>query len=195
MKKLSTPIVITLTFIGSVVCLAATPPGEYRQNEVKAAFLYNFLLYSERPQNASAEFKDSIVIGILGKDTFGDAFDPIEGELANGKELVIKRFESNAPADSLKQCDLLFISSSLRNQVKDLLVLLKGHPVLTVSEVGGFLEIGGMINFVVKRNRLMFEINNAVAARSGIKIRSKLLRLAVRVVEDDDAENGGEQQG
>ena len=46
----------------------------------------------------------------------------------------------------------------------------------------GFLEAGGMINFVIEGKKIRFEINLAVAAREKLLIRSSLLRLAVRTI-------------
>jgi hypothetical protein len=54
--------------------------------------------------------------------------------------------------------------------------------ILTIGESDGFAEIGGMINFIIVRGTLRFEINVAEVNRSGIKLSSKLLRLG-KIVE------------
>ena len=56
---------------------------------------------------------------------------------------------------------------------------LRGPPVLTVADTAGFLDHGGIINFVLEGSKVRFEINQEAAERAGIKISSKLLRLAV----------------
>jgi len=48
---------------------------------------------------------------------------------------------------------------------------------LTVGEVPGFAEQGGIINFVRKEDHLSFEINIGAAGQNGLKISSKLLAL------------------
>lgn len=154
--------------------------GEY---EMKAVFLYQLLHFAEWPQKAFADNEHMITIGILGKDPFGNMFKPVEGDVIDGRRLVIKRFKKGASAESLKACQLLFISSSVGGDVGVVLESLNEYPVLTVSEVKGFAELGGMVNFVVKKDELKFEINKGAAERFGIKFRSKLLRLAVRIVE------------
>ncbi len=41
-----------------------------------------------------------------------------------------------------------------------------------------------MINFVTKEDRIGFEINRKAAERVGIEFQSKLLRVAIKVVEE-----------
>ncbi len=159
---------------------------EYDEYEIKAAYLYNFLLFTQWPDDEPDKPKDSIVVGIIGKDLFKDAFKEIEGIPINGRKLIIRRFKSDAPLESLKKCDLLFISSSLKKKTREFLKSLAGHAVLTVSETGEFIDLGGMIDLVKKKDTIKFEINMAAAERVGIKFRSKLLRVAARVVENDD---------
>ena len=125
MRSLSISISIVLAVAVSAISLAAEPPREYK---LKAAFLYNFLLFTEWPQDAPHQSVDSITIGIVGSDPFGEAFDPIEGRPIKEKKLVIKRIESGTPTESLKECDLLFISSSLREVMDELLRSLEGQP-------------------------------------------------------------------
>lgn len=60
---------------------------------------------------------------------------------------------------------------------------------MTVGETDGFLESGGIVNFLMEDERVRFEINNTAARQAKLKIRSKLLRLAKRVI-GDQASNG-----
>ena len=55
---------------------------------------------------------------------------------------------------------------------------LKDARVLTVSEIDGFAQQGGIINFISERNKVRFEINPDAARRLGLNISSELLKLA-----------------
>lgn len=178
MKKVCFGIFIFL-ILSSTVCFAGEPEREY---QIKAAFLYKFLLFAEWPEEPTDEFRDTIRIGIIGKDSFGNAFEPVEGEIINGRKLIIKRFGKDVSAVMLKKCHILFISSSIKKDVDKILELLNEYPIITVSEVKGFTQSGGMINFVIKGNRVGFEINTSAAESAGIKFRSKLLRVAQQIV-------------
>jgi hypothetical protein len=56
---------------------------------------------------------------------------------------------------------------------------------LTVGETEGFAVLGGIINLTVEDNKVHFEINRLAADRAGLKISSKLLRIAKIVKEQD----------
>ncbi len=55
--------------------------------------------------------------------------------------------------------------------------------ILTVGEASGFASRGLMVNFVTAASKVRFEINEKAAQRAGLKISSKLLRLASSVVD------------
>ena len=53
-----------------------------------------------------------------------------------------------------------------------------GRPVLTVADSEGWLDQGVMINLSRRQARLAFDINLGAARQAGLRISSKLLRLA-----------------
>ena len=77
----------------------------------------------------------------------------------------------------LRSCNILFISSSERQRLPQIIQSLRGSSVLTVGEMGGFNQQGGMINFILVSNKVRFEINAREAEQARIKISSKLLAL------------------
>jgi hypothetical protein len=50
--------------------------------------------------------------------------------------------------------------------------------VFTVADQEGFARAGGTANFFRADNRIRFEINPLAAKKAGLKISSRLLRLA-----------------
>jgi len=119
------------------------------------------------------------VIGIAGENPFGPALEEvIRGERVGGHPLQVQIFR---PTDDLDRCQVLFIGAAEAQQVNSWLAKVKGLPVLTVSELEGFAQHGGMINFVIEDKKLRFQVNPAVATKAGLKISSKLLRLAIVV--------------
>lgn len=164
---------------------APLPTPEY---QLKAVFLFNFAKFVEWPANAHASPDSPIVIGIVGEDPFGAVLDnAVKGERLGGRPLEVRRFKESG---EVAGCHLLFISSSLKDQAGDLLHMLQGQPVLTVSETPGFAERGGVVNFVMVDSKVRFEANLQAAARQGLKMSSKLLQLA-RVVEGELEKTGG----
>jgi hypothetical protein len=148
-------------------------PSEY---EVKAAFLYNFAKFVEWPPNLAANAHDPFVIGIVGRDPFGDAVEQtLLRKTLNGRPLAVQRVKREEEA---RGCQILFVSPSERKRLKALLANLQGNPVLTVGDVENFCKSGGMIAFTLEDNRVRFEINVDAAQRVGLRISSRLLSLA-----------------
>ncbi len=79
-------------------------------------------------------------------------------------------------------CQVLFISSSERPQIKEVLENLRGSNTLTVGDTTGFAQSGVAINFILEQDRVHFEINVKSAQKAGLKLSSKLLSVA-KVVE------------
>jgi hypothetical protein len=156
------------------VLATAQSASEY---EVKAAFIYKFASFVQWPSDAGGP----ICIGILGEDRFGGALDRVVRDKQVGnRPFEIRRFHSAAEAT---HCEILFISASEQHKIPEILSLLRGKPVLTVSEVPGFCERGGAINLKVVESQIRFQINPADGERSGLRFSSKLLSLARLVTE------------
>ena len=150
-------------------------PSEY---QIKAAFIFNFAKFVEWPSTALPKANSPMIIGVLGDNPFRDNLEKtIKNRSVEDHPLVIKRFASAAEATN---SHILFISSSEKGQLVEVIKTLEGSTVLTVGEMDEFNEKGGMINFVMEGTKIRFRINNEAATRAGLKISSKLLSLASR---------------
>jgi hypothetical protein len=172
----SSAIVAAFVLVSALSSTAAEPPrsAEY---EIKAAFLFNFIKFTEWPAQELGKSGDPFVIGVLGKDPFGTALDKIvEGETFNNRPIVVRRFPrmDEAAANS----HVLFISSSEESHLPAILKLLDQQGVLTVSEIENFAQRGGVIHLKKENNRIVFEINLAAAKRAGLTMNAHLLKLA-----------------
>jgi hypothetical protein len=79
-------------------------------------------------------------------------------------------------------CQILFAVGSREQSVADMLAVVRGTPVLTMTDDSPDAQSRGIINFVIRDNRVRFEIDDNAAAQNGLTISSKLLSLAVRIV-------------
>jgi hypothetical protein len=154
--------------------------------QVKAAFVYKFATYIHWPTETDAA--RPFVIGVIGTDPFGPALnDVVSAQRVRGRAVVIRKL--NRPEDALHY-DVLFISSSERGSLRQILAALGSAPVLTVSDLDQFAEQGGMIGLVTTEDNLVrFEINRAALDRAGLKAPSQLLRLA-RLVDESRTDGG-----
>jgi hypothetical protein len=148
-------------------------PGEY---QIKAVFLFNFVQFVDWPAAAFPDAQTPLVIGVLGKDPFESTLDEaVRGETVHSRHLVVRRFSN---IEDVKDCHVLFISRSESAHLDRILSSLKGRTILTVGDVDGFSEQGGMIRFVTEKNKVRFRINLESAKAAGLTISSKLLRPA-----------------
>lgn len=147
---------------------------------IQAAFIYNFLSFVEWPQ-ASRDEPDWVLV-ILGDNPFEGAFDSIIGQRVEGRLFQVQHIPNPADFDPAQPCDMLYIHPDLKGETEDILFAMEGRPVLTISSYRGFAEAGGMINFRDWKNRVRFEINKGKARDAGLVIRSRLQRLALRVI-------------
>jgi YfiR/HmsC-like len=186
--------VLILVLVATRMVHAAEAGAETsREYQIKAAFLYNFVKFTDWPAADSNEpnavdANAPIVIGIIGKDPFGRAFEPIKDKRIKGRKIVLKRFkglegkQSSEQVEGIRRCHVLFVCRSQKEQLAEIIEAVKDRPVLTVADMSGFLESGGMINFVMEQNKIRFEINLAAVRRARLRISSRLLRLAKRIV-------------
>ena len=162
-----------------LLVLFATPQEAAPEYELKAAFLYNFATYADWPADAFPDPRAPFRVGVCGKDPFGPLLEEaFLGKTVGGRPIVVKR--SPEVAD-LGSCQLVFVPASERTSRA--LLALEGTRALTVGEREGFAQEGGCVNFYLEGKRVRFEINPEAAKRAGLKISSKLLRLA-RIVKD-----------
>ncbi len=193
MKKLF----VTAAFLAAIssfeVCFAqAETEMEYQK---KADYSYNFIKFVDWP--AVAFDGNQITVGIIGKGPPPCSFDTLKGRKAKNKVVSVRQFPSfekflksgkagekaiNEQMESIKKCHLLFICSSESNYVKDILSRLRYTNILTVSETENFLQEGGIINFIVEDKKVRFEINLDASNEANLKISSRLLQIARKVI-------------
>src|SRR5439155_3469348 len=118
-------------------------PSEY---QVKAAFLFHFAKFVEWPPTAFAEPGSPLVIGVLGENPFGEVLQAtVRGKSLNNRPLAVREVRTTSECTN---CHILFISSSEKKRLPEILKGLQGSAVLTVSEIDRFTESGGIINFI-----------------------------------------------
>jgi hypothetical protein len=167
--------VVLLFFLFSSSILANSP----KEYEVKAAFLLKFHEFVELKVGNFSEKNKVLNLGIVGDDPFESVFSNkmIFLEKAGYQ---FKIFRSNE-FDELKDCQILFFSN-IKNRYKDrILSQIKEKPILTVGEGEDFLFQGGIISFIMEGSKVRFLVNIKNAEQAGLKINSRLLRLARKV--------------
>ena len=148
----------------------------FNDNNIKAAFLYNFTHFIEWPVNAFTTAEAPLVIGILGIDPFNSLLDKkVSNETIKGRSIKVERYTD---VRDIKTCHLLFISHSEIAKRKEIFDCLLNKNIVTVSDIPDFVTNGGMIGFVSKQSKIILQINLSASKAADIQISSKLLQMA-----------------
>jgi hypothetical protein len=159
-----------------LVVPAAASRDEY---EVKAAFLLNFARLVEWPDPARPAPQQPVVVSVLGSAEVEQAISRGVGDSVVGDHpVVVKRISG---AEEIGGSHILFVTREHAEAAAALAETARRHAALAVGESEGFASQGGVINFFTEDRKLRFEINPDAAKSAGLKISSRLLRLAVLV--------------
>ena len=171
-------VLVSLSLAVSVRAQSADPDGS-SEYLIKAGFIYNFAQLVQWPDAAFPQSDSPIVIGIVGNDPFGATIDSVvQGKKLNGRSLVVKRFRWGKDTREIKDCNILFVSSSERERLDEIIQAVKSLPILTIGETPGFATRGGIINLTLEGNRVRFEVDIEAAKQANVNISSRLLALA-----------------
>ena len=148
-----------------------------REYKLKAVYLYKFATYVEWPKQAFHDADSPFVIGILGPDPVGNNLRKIANEKKiDGRRIEVLNYQQ--PAE-IKDCHILFMPRTLPPEIRRSAVkLLAGRNILLVGEESGFLEQGGVVDFVIAGNRIQIHISQPAYEREQLEVSSQLLRIA-----------------
>jgi hypothetical protein len=152
---------------------SANETTEYR---LKTAFLYNFAVYTEWPENISGVFN----LCFYGKHSFEAYLEHLEQKEINTLPIAVKNISD---INALKDCHMIYLSHSVFVDLTNISEILGNRPILTVSDYPAGIEKGIMLNMIVsEEGRIAFEVNLTEAKKSGLNFSSQLLRIARKVV-------------
>lgn len=159
-------------------CLTAAQQGGATEFQIKAAYLYNFGKFVR--WNGTSDSPDSFDICVIGQNPFGTALETtVAGEHIDGNNILVRNVSGPQGA---AHCRILFVSSSESKRLKPLLTAVKRPNLLTVSDIPGFVQQGGMIELVNEEGRIRFAVNLAAVNDAGLTVSSELLKVAVKVL-------------
>ena len=150
--------------------------NQYDENTVKAIFIEKFTRFIEWPSASDVHDKDQpFRLGVYGNTPMYEMMKKIyTKEKILGKKVEILKLSKK----NITNCDLLVISKSKKAEIKDLISILNGHPVLTIGESEVLAKYGAMIAYKIEDKRIRFVINQGKALENDFRISHHLLNLA-----------------
>ena len=167
---------------GQAVVSAAVVPQAPNEYTVKAAFLYNFALYTEWPPEAFRAPETPLNICVLAADQSEDALEgALPGRRVKGREVVVRQVDQTG---GVSGCHVLFMAASQTRRLGEVLEMIGNQPVLTVCDSAAAAERGCTIGFIVADSRVGFDINTASASKARVVISSRVLSLARKLLKE-----------
>ncbi len=155
------------------------------ERRVKAAFLYKFLGYADFPAAAFADSASPVTIGVVGSDEMAaELAQVVAGRQVRGRPIVVRTLREGEPG----QVHLLFVAGSDNARSARILraalasSAATSSALLPVTECELGLQYGSVINFRIIEERVRFDVSLDSAERNNVKLSSRLLTVANRVV-------------
>jgi len=173
-------IMLTLLLLQWLVGAPSAEAQPVSETQVKAAYLFSFAKFVKWPAETLPATTGPIRLCILNDVSFQVQLDLIvRNKSIDGHPILVILVQN---AEQSRSCQELFISSAAKQNPRPIIESLRGTTVLTVGETEGFVEEGGIINFILQDDRVHFQVNQKAANQAGIKMSSQLLSLARLVI-------------
>jgi len=173
-RRAAASVIVVATLVASL--LVSPKAIAQSEDQIMAAFLFNFARYVEWPQDAFDRSDMPVNICMLSTKEFGDVVSKTVSGKTVADRAVVVRWTADLPETA--GCHILFIGREFGKSHSEAVAELGGMSVFTVADQEGFAKAGGIANFFRAENRIRFEINPRAAQKAGLKISSRLLRLA-----------------
>ena len=138
-----------------------------REYQLKTAYLFHFSELTEWP------VPSSVSICLHGNSPIRTYLPILNGQQINNAQVRIKIDNPIV----VSECQIIFLSDLNALSATVLEQAQKNH-VLLISDAPGFAAKGGMIEFTLRDNKLILVVNLVSVKQAGLKLSSKLLRMA-----------------
>ena len=164
----------------AIAILLLTPVTAVAQDvtepALKAAFIYNFAKFTVWPADVMATGAP-LVLCVLGDAAIGEALErTVQGHTLAGRSIGVSQAAPHKR--SLEGCHIAYVSGVTVSQAAEVVAGLRDAPVLTISDVKGFTQLGGIAQFFFEHGQLRFNVQHESAKRARLQISSRLLELA-----------------
>lgn len=155
------------------------------EEDLRAAYLFNFASLVEWPTKALPAAATQLTLCHVGQDDASngrgiEALMRLAGRKVNEREIVFKRVQA---ISELKNCQIAFVGELEKGNANKLSDVLRSSAVLTVAMERDVTNNARDIAILlaIDADRMVFQINDDYAKRTGLVFSSKLMRLAKKL--------------
>jgi len=174
----------SLAVIAALACamqcslLAAQPaPQPVPEYQLKAAFVYNFALFTDWPMGILTA-GGTLNICVNPDSPLRPALSSLNDRQIKGRRVVVQSVLPSNDAETLRMCHVLVLDGLDRERWSRIKKRLAAASVLTVSDDGEIGHDGAVIALYLDNDRIGFDIDVQAAKQAHLLLSSKLLRLA-----------------
>lgn len=157
---------------GTLLCLTPLALAQAPEHELKAAFVFNFVQFTEWPNGSLPA--DRLTLCVSPGSPFARALQELEGKRAHNRPLVVVALGEAHPGD----CQVVIATPVDRPQLATLKRLIGTGPVLAITDASELARENMLIHLQIDNGRMVFDIDNTKAQSSGLILSSRILRLA-----------------
>ncbi len=157
----------------AIVSIATCYSQEYKY---KAMYIYNFTKQIEWP---AADRTGEFVIYVVNQnELFNQLSAIVAGKKVGTQDIVVKKVKT---IDEVTKCHIVFLASSVSGNanMEAITAKLNGTSSLILTERPGTLKNGSCINFLIRDEKLKFEMNSSALSQKKLQVSSGLLSMAV----------------
>lgn len=153
---------------------AAPAAAETPEAELKAEMVERFTRFIDW----DSELPAALDVCVVGESPMRAPLERIaRSRKIKDRKATVRGVEASAVSD----CHVVVIGGNDKKRLAAVIARTEGRPILTIADAPGAAAGGAVINFYLDGKHVRFEINTRAARDGGLKVRTKLLRLA-RVV-------------
>lgn len=146
-----------------------------KEYELKAALVTKLPLFIEWPAKSWTQ-GETLTIGILGENPFGDALvSATSGKKVGGHPIQIITCRDISEA---LRCQIVFVAEKDPKLLRGVFERLASANVLTVGDAAEFATTGGMVGLISANQRVALEVNPQAIQSAGLRVDPQLLQLA-----------------
>lgn len=163
-----------LTLLGLGLGVGGACRAEESEAQLKAAFIYRFVQYTQWPPPPLREFGYCVA----GRGALPEA---IKSLATKPLDVAAVRFHRITAPEQAGQCQTLVLAMTERGELQRWLSALADAPILVIGDSPEAFRAGAAIVLAVEPNGLSFRVNLAEARKRGLSLSSQLLKLAREV--------------
>ena len=157
---------------GTLLVLAPGVQAQAPEHELKAAFVFNFVQFTQWPEGALSG--STLTLCVSPGTALQRALQTLDGKRVHERTLLVVPANAAAPGE----CQVVVSTAGDRQRLGTFKRLIGNGPVLSITDDSEQAHEGMLIALQVDAGRIVFSIDNTRASEAGLVLSSRLLRLA-----------------